>query len=395
MNGTTPHRLRILNILPTLSYGGMERLISDMARRIDRSRFQFGVLCLQYLGRFSEGLEEYADVILAPRQWRGSLLWPRELATTIRQYDPHVVHCHSGVWYKAARAARMAGVTAVIHTEHGRQTPDPLVYRIFDGVAARKTDRVIAVSEVLAEQLRRSIVKQKAPIQVILNGVDTAVFRPRPGSPELRTELSIPADAFVIGSIGRLEHIKGYDVMVRAYSLVKRILPDRPMVLLLAGEGSERENLEALARSAGSSQGVRFLGWRDDITSLHAIFDLYTLSSRSEGTSVSLLEAMSAEICPVVTDVGGNRAVLGPSLAHRLVQSDNPAALAEGWAAAITAEDRRKQDAETARKSVVRRFDVRRMVHAYEHLYHEVLEECGRQPQPAAGLRSDRPSESA
>src|SRR5438093_10224690 len=80
---------------------------------------------------------------------------------------------------------------------------------------------------------------------------------------------------------------------------------------------------------------VRLFGWRDDVERLLTGFDVFTLASRSEGTSVSLLEAMSAGVCPVVTDVGGNRSVLGSELHHRLVPSGDPEALAAAWVAAL------------------------------------------------------------
>ena len=105
------------------------------------------------------------------------------------------------------------------------------------------------------------------------------------------------------------------------------------------GDGSERTALEESAGHLGRHvRGLHLIGWRDDIHDLHRAFCLFTMSSRSEGTSVSLLEAMSAGLCPVVTDVGGNAAVLGRELAHRLVPGQDPAALADAWMDALTDE---------------------------------------------------------
>jgi glycosyltransferase involved in cell wall biosynthesis len=138
---------------------------------------------------------------------------------------------------------------------------------------------------------------------------------------------------------------------------------------VLAGDGSEREKLAAEARAAGVSDGVHLLGWRDDLADLLGLFTLFTMSSRSEGTSVSLLEAMSAGLCPVVTDVGGNRDVLGPELEHRLVPPLDPAALASAWEAALSDPIRRGNDGAAARTRVLAHFDLRRMVDAYAALY--------------------------
>ncbi len=93
------------------------------------------------------------------------------------------------------------------------------------------------------------------------------------------------------------------------------------------------------------------------------------MSSRSEGTSVSLLEAMGAGICPVVTDVGGNAAVLGPSLRHWLVAPEDPAALAAAWRDALDDRTRREADAAAARSRVRAEFALDAMVRRYEAVY--------------------------
>lgn len=188
-----------------------------------------------------------------------------------------------------------------------------------------------------------------------------------------RTPLDISSHAPVIGSIGRLEHIKGYDVMIEGFArLLALWSADKPAPLLLVvGEGGQRATLEAQVATLGIEPSVHFLGWRDDVQELHATFSFFTMSSRSEGTSVSLLEAMSAGLCPVVTDVGGNAAVLGPHLLHGLVLPCDPDALAAAWLDALGGNARRQDDAFQARKRVVQEFSLPRMVHAYETLYGE------------------------
>ena len=93
------------------------------------------------------------------------------------------------------------------------------------------------------------------------------------------------------------------------------------------------------------------------------------MSSHSEGTSVSLLEAMSAQLCPIVTDVGGNAAVLGSILRHRLVPPRDPSALAAVWRDALAEPGRRSADAAAARARVLEAFTLDAMVRAYERLY--------------------------
>lgn len=363
-------RKRVLHVIQNLNYGGMERLLAAIVQRVDRHQFDSHVLALQYLGRFADGLSEFATLHLAPPLPRWSMLWPASLIKQISTIAPDVVHTHSGVWYKVSLAARRAGVPLLIHTEHGRQAPDRWQARFFDRLAARRTDIVVAVSDALAQQLATTIVPDRRRIRVVYNGVDTEVFRPLRDSGALRGELGLSPDVPIIGSVGRLEHIKGYDVMVEAFAQLcaERRASPAP-VLVLAAEGSERGRLQALAEARGVGGCVYFLGWRDDIHDLHSAFTIFTLSSRSEGTSVSLLEAMSAGLCPVVTDVGGNAAILGDGLRHRLVPAESPASLAAAWMDALASPGQREADAAEARARVNKDFPLHRMVREYESLY--------------------------
>ncbi|HEX5436693.1 MAG TPA: glycosyltransferase [Gemmatimonadaceae bacterium] len=363
-------RIRVLHIIQNLHYGGMERLLADIIRCTDTERFESHLLALEFLGRFADGLHEHAELHLAQPMSRWSMLRPTSFARDIRCIAPDVVHTHGGIWYKATLAARLADVPRTIHTEHGRQRPDPWNARLLDGLAARRTDVVVAVSETLARQLAATVVGDASRIRVVINGVDTCDYRPRADRGALRRELGLAPDVPIIGSIGRLQRIKGYDIMVEAFALLRGGWSSTPApVLVLCGDGSERAMLEQLARERGVADAVHFLGWRDDIHELHSAFALFTMSSRSEGTSVSLLEAMSAGLCPIVTDVGGNAAVLGDALRHRLVPAERPEALAAAWSAALEQPAARCEDALRARARVEQAFGLEAMVRAYEALY--------------------------
>ena len=363
-------RLRVLHVIQNLNYGGMERVLADMVRGMDRTRFEGHVLALEYLGRFAEGLDDVAELHLADRMSPFSLLRPQALARQFRRIRPDVVHTHSGVWYKASLAARMAEVRRVIHTEHGRQPNEPITDRAIDALAARRTDCTVAVSRQLGDRLIATRIVPARRLHVITNGISTELFRPRVDDGLVRRELHIGAAVPVVGSIGRLESIKGYDVMIEAFAVLLTEWPHAtgPM-LVIAGEGTERARLEQLIDARGIRKHVHLLGWRNDTCSLHSAFTVFSMSSRSEGTSVSLLEAMSAGLCPMVTDVGGNRAVLGESLRHRLVRAEDPQALASALRVALTDFAGRSRDGDLARQQVVRSFSLESMIESYQRLY--------------------------
>jgi len=362
-------RTRVLHIVNNLNYGGMERVVAEIARRTDASRFDMHVLALGYIGHFGEGLESVATLHLADRMPRWSMVYPKTFARQLSRIAPDVVHLHSGVWYKASMAASLAGIRYQIYTDHGRQNPDPWLNRTIDRRASRRTDVVVCVSEPLARHMA-SVVTDPSRIRVVPNGVDTERYSPLDDDGRLRHELGIAADVPIVGSIGRLETVKGYEVMIRAFARLQSKCTDsvRP-VLVLVGDGSQRTALERSAAELGMSDSVRFVGWRSDIESVLRAFTVFAMSSHSEGTSVSLLEAMSAGLCPIITDVGGNAAVLGPDLEHRLVVPANPDAMAIALSDGLADCSTRERDSKVARARVVEHFGLDQMVQRYESLY--------------------------
>jgi glycosyltransferase involved in cell wall biosynthesis len=358
--------VRVLHVIQNLHYGGMEKLLSDIVRHVDKTRFETHVLALQYLGRYAREMEGHAALHLGPAMSRLSLLWPASLAACIAKLQPDVVHTHSGVWYKAARAARLAGVQRIAHTEHGQQ-PEGSLARFLDRRAARLTNAVIAVSRPLRTYMAGRLRLPESRIGVIRNGVDTDTFRPRTPSGALWSELALRPDQPIVGSIGRLEPVKGYEVVIEAFGeLCRRGRSDRP-VLVIAGEGSSRADLEALIGRLGLRDRVFLLGWRDDTLDLYSHFRCFVLGSWSEGTSVSLAEAMSCGVPPAVTAVGGNPDLLGRELAQQMVPPGDVRALATCLENVLDGDAARIGGA--ARQRIENDFGLARMVRQYEAIY--------------------------
>ena len=365
----TRRKIRVVHVVNNLNYGGMERLVAEMVQRIDPDRFELHVLALGYMGHFGEGLEDLATLHVADPMPSWSMLHPRGLARQFASIAPDVAHLHSGVLYKASLAARMAAVPYLIYTDHGRRNPDPWTHRTIDRRAARRIDAIVAVSDRLKQHLLE-FMPDASRITVIPNGVDTERYAPRDDDGDFRREMGIAPDVPIIGSVGRLEPIKGYEVMIDAFARLRaRGEHTPPPVLVLVGDGSERAGLERAASTLGVADSVRFVGWRSDIERITRSFTIFSMSSHSEGTSVSLLEAMSSGLCPVVTNVGGNSAVLGPDLSHRLVPAADPDSMALALSDAIRDTAALRRDAQIARERIVQQFGLNAMVDRYEALY--------------------------
>jgi glycosyltransferase involved in cell wall biosynthesis len=365
---------RVVHVVIDLHEGGLERVVTDLLLAADPARTDSRVVCLRRRGQLADELS--ADrVLLAPPSRPGSLALPLGLARTLRSLSPDLIHLHSGVWFKAAYASRLSGLGPVLFTDHGRPMfPDPLSGRIFDAMGAVLTDRVVAVSQPLADYLRDRLHVPAHKLRVVPNGIRVR----SPASPAevgaVRGELGLEADVPVLGTLGRLDGVKAQNYLLTSFRALLDSWGSGPApVLLIAGDGPERERLQQQATDLGLSGAVRFLGWRTDIAVLLALFDLFLLTSDSEGTSISLLEAMGAGRAVLATAVGGTPDVLGPERAGQLVTRRDVPGLVSSIRAMLHDPARRQLIGAAGRARVLAEYSVDAMVARYDTLYDEVL----------------------
>ncbi len=250
-------------------------------------------------------------------------LW--KLFRILRRIRPHIVHTHTAkAGFLGRVAAWMAGVPVSVHTFHGHVFHGYFGSRkakFFLGLErwlARMTDRLIAVSEGLREELASTYkVADRNRFDVIPLGFDLKPFA-EPQSPgALRTELGIPADAFVVGFVGRLVPIKNPALLLDALELATAYVQrggehaggptGKAVHLLIIGGGELEESLKVSVKAKGLEGHVSFLGWRRRMAQIYAELDLVALTSINEGTPVALIEAMASRKPFVSTDVGGVR----------------------------------------------------------------------------------------
>jgi len=369
-------QVRVTQVVFDLEGGGMESLVAEIVTRFAGTQFTMSVITLSgRIGRTGARIRALVDQFYAIRPVPGlSMLAPLGLSRAIARTRPDVVHLHSGAWYKPALAARLARVPRIVFTEHGRAHYDPALLRWLDRTASRWTDVVLAVSDGVARYLRARVGVDESRIRTVPNGVDVECFTPGAPPEGLRASLRLPADGMVIGSLGRFESVKAYDRLVGAYArLVHGARRGCPLHLVLCGDGSQRAALERQAAALGVADGVRFPGWTDTPLAFYRLFDVFALTSLSEGASVSLLEAMSCGAAPVVTDVGANAELLGPDLAAQSISGWNVDAFASVLDSTLHEPGRRATVGRIARQRVVERYTLEGMITAYERAYRGLL----------------------
>jgi glycosyltransferase involved in cell wall biosynthesis len=199
-----------------------------------------------------------------------------------------------------ARRHPMRLVTTVhgwVH--HTRRTG---LYYAIDRWSLRRYERIICVSDDLADECRRFGVPADRVVQID-NAIDVDEFSRRRSIAEAKRNLDWPAERLLIGAVGRLAEEKGFDVLIRA--VARLAAQGRDVGLAIAGDGPEHERLVQLIAELGVTDRVRLLGFVADPPAFYEAMDLYALSSRREGLPNVLLEAMAFEVPIVATRVAG------------------------------------------------------------------------------------------
>ena len=186
--------------------------------------------------------------------------------------------------------------------------------------------------------------------------VQWSIFRADPDAPAATPWR--PGATVRIGSLGRLHRVKGYDVLIEALALLG---PSTPYQVAIAGDGAEREALEALAR-ARSVTTVQFAGYAADPAAFLASCHLYVQPSRSEGLCVAAHEAMQAGLPVVASAVGELPDSIVDGVTGALVPPDDPAALARALAARLADPALLEGQGRAARARVLERFGPDRFV---------------------------------
>jgi glycosyltransferase involved in cell wall biosynthesis len=220
-----------------------------------------------------------------------------------------LVHTHDlEAFAYGGLAAWLAGRISVIHTQHGLPVPFGWKQRWKAQALSGVCRRFVGVSdEVAAVGIDAGWFARDRTL-TITNGVDVAEFRPDPTVRDrVRQALGIPGDDLVVISVARLAAVKDHMTLVRGFAASAVATNGH---LLLVGDGPERERIENEIGRLDRTGRIRMLGARPDVRELLAAADVFALTSRSEGISISLLEAMATGLVPVVTAVGGNSQVV-------------------------------------------------------------------------------------
>jgi glycosyltransferase involved in cell wall biosynthesis len=366
-------RPRLGFVVHVMQVAGAEMLVTRLIERL-RNKVEPTIFCLDSLGILGQKmLDAGIPVVVLGRAPGIDSALPRRFAKELHRRGIEILHAHQYTPFFYSAMAKLYGAWGVkiIFTEHGRHYPDHVSWK------RRLTNRWLLSRLCFARNACCDFSARATEINdgfhrvdTIANGVDLTALTPLGTAREreqLRGRLGLDIDRLYVVCVARFHPVKDHAMLLRGWRIVQDRVPGAR--LLLIGDGSERERMVALAEKLGIIDSVQFWGVRHDVADLLRAVDVFTLTSETEASSLTLLEAMACECPAVITDVGGNGEHVTDGVEGWLVPRGDHITLAERLIRALECPELRNKMASAARRRVERQFSLEDTVAKYEELY--------------------------
>ena len=365
-------RVRICHLITELAPAGAERMVYELARRLDRGRFDVQVAALRG-GAVADWLSE-AGIKTTVLDVRGKwdIARAAKLVGLLRRERIDILHTHL---FHADLVGRLAawrvGSIRLVHTVHTAEARWRPWQFAFTRRTDRLCDRIVAVSESARDHHARLSRLPHSKYTVIPNGIDPAEFaRDENTRRQLRAEWGLADDDVLAATVGRLSEEKGVETLLAA---MRELAASHPgLHLVLAGDGPLRAKAQRYIDRHLPAGRVRLLGYVSDVRGVLSAADLLAMPSRWEGFGLSAAEAMAAELPVVASDVPGLRDLVVDGQTGLLIPADNPAALADALRTLSGDAELRLRLGQAGRHRIQNYFHISATVSAHEALYGEL-----------------------
>ena len=310
----------------------------------------------------------------------------KKLKQIIKDFQPDIVHTHAAKAGALGRkAAASCGVPVIVHTFHGHVFHSYFgkmkteIFKTIEKRLAKKSDAIIAISEIQKHELSaiHKITKKKK-ITVIPLGFDLVPFRDKRISERVRVreKYNLLENDVAVAIVGRLAPIKNHQYFLE---VIEKILDQtsKKIKVFIVGDGTERELITNLVSNINEkyNDAITMTSWIEDIGEFNAGMDIICLTSKNEGTPVSLIEAQAAGIPVVTSDVGGVRDIIVEGETGYVVPLENQNLYTDRLLELIENEKKRQIMSQNGWKHVEQKFHYMTLVKNMEKLYVKLLEE--------------------
>jgi glycosyltransferase involved in cell wall biosynthesis len=365
--------MNILYLTTHLNTGGITSYVLTLARGLKKRGHTVYVASSggELLGRFlSEGINFIPIPIKTKSEIHPKIVFSYfRLKQIIRKKEIQIIHANTRVTQVLAHFLSRGSSRPYLATCHGF-----FKKRFFRLRFPYWGAKVIAISAQVKEHLVEDFKIPAQGIEVIHNGVDAERFREQGTEHrgQSKKELGL-GEGPVVGIIARLSEVKGHAYLIQAMRLVRAQVPDAQLVI--AGEGSLKKDLIALAGSLGLREHIFFLPNTADTRKLLSVMDVFALPSLHEGLGLALMEAMAAGVAVVGSDIGGIKSLIQHRHSGLLVAPGDAQGLAEAIVELLKDAQKRKLFAQSARELIVRDFSQEEMISKTEGVYLRCLSE--------------------
>lgn len=365
-------KIHLAHLLYFIGPAGKEQGVLKIVSGMDRSRFEVDIIVLQGV-RYRELLPvEQFNIIELQGTPANSWETARRLAEVLKRNRYDIVYTHSwNTLLEGYLAARLAKIPALIHGEHGTFERSFMKDRV-QKYLWQRFDAVTVVAGDLEKKLRDSFGYRKDNISVLYNGIDPARFYPSPEFREKYRRQYGLEGSFVVGTLGRFHPVKDHFTLIKAFRRFRETIPAAKLVLVggggSAGEEMKRRYQELIAQLSLQEQ-VRFIPPVSDPETLLNMFDVFVLSSVSEGCSNVILEAQACGVPVLATATGGNPELVNHQETGLLFPVGDEQTLAGELHRLYADEDLRRRFSRQALERVREKFSLRSTVSGYEQLY--------------------------
>lgn len=325
-------KIRIVHIAQAA--GGVERYLQMLLKYADKEKYENILICSQdYDAQKFEGL---ATVIEQEQMQREiglhdfSTVW--KVRRLLKKYRPDVVYTHSSKAGAIGRVARIGIKCKCIYNPHGwsfnmrGSSKKQAMYSAIEKFLALLCNKIVCISNAEKRSALERKICRESKLQVIFNGVDISAYDQNTKKVQ-REALKIPADAFVVGMVGRLSEQKAPDVFIRAAQIIKKRIPNA--FFIIVGSGDMHNEVQQFAEEQGFADSLLITGWIDDPAIYVNCFDVAMLLSRWEGFGLVLPEYMLAQKPVVATAVDAIPDIITHGENGLLVPVDDCSAAAE------------------------------------------------------------------